>query len=1028
MGATAGNTVVAMTLSLIVGPPNSGRTGKMIDGYLAAIERDPVLVVPTLDDAERFETELTGRVGAVLGATVCTFDRLFSLVAQATETPALPALSPIQRTRVAREAVDRCGGLVALAASSRRAGFAAALDEIVADLQAARVDPDTLAARAAQSEEAGPYEAEVARLYGAWCEVRDELGRADSHSLASDAIAALRERPDSWRARPVFLYGFDDLTIEQLDLLRALLGAADVTVALPWEDRDALTAARGALFAELREIEGVTIETLEADPTFTSSRSLFEVERRFGEPRDARGESIAPDGGIELLASAGELAEAEAVGGAIAGLLDDGEEAGEIAVVLRQPDALGPLYRRVFARFGIPAAVQADLDVTRTLTGAGMVALLEAATGSMTAEDVLDYLRTPGIDSQNRVDWFEGRIRRGRLSSADEAIADWNSGEGRRKLAEIEKMRSASGADLLREAARQARWIAEGAMRHTGEVAGEDRSLELRAGGEIESGLLELADLGLDVDPARLAWTVRELTVLLWRGPTEGRVRVISPYRARARRVKHLFLCSLQDGDFPRRDSGGPLLSDDSRAALALRPRVKAEAEDRYLFALSLSRPKDRVWLSWRVADDEGGAAARSPFVDEVRELLDPPLPDDLEERDDALLAEADGRGIAEPVFAPGAAPSEDELARALAARVGSASEGTGGLDASEPALRERIAARLEGAADATTLKRLHPGPLQVPSVLAEMEDKDRFGPSTLEEFATCPYRWFVQHELQPQRIGPESDALTSGDVAHRVLEALYRERPGDTARPSPANLEVWRARALELIEELGAKKLPRERSATAATLRRTEGLVLAFLADEAATDVAFDPDPDLFEASFGIEGEDEKPAFAISPTAAVHGKIDRIDLGPSGEALVQDYKSSAKVEGGRGMLKRGKFQLQLYLLAVRELWNRELAGGVYRPLGGSGDRHPKGLLRKELEGDLAGLDPRPRDHLKEEDFEQALAEARARAGEIADEIQAGDIGRRPMNDRCPKYCTFQPICRRERGLPEEEPGEEEDE
>jgi hypothetical protein len=55
------------------------------------------------------------------------------------------------------------------------------------------------------------------------------------------------------------------------------------------------------------------------------------------------------------------------------------------------------------------------------------------------------------------------------------------------------------------------------------------------------------------------------------------------------------------------------------------------------------------------------------------------------------------------------------------------------------------------------------------------------------------------------------------------------------------------------------------------------------------------------------------------------------------------------------------------------------------------------------------------------------LEAARAKALEITDEIQAGDIGRRPINDRCPSYCTFQPICRRERGLPEEEPQSEED-
>ena len=48
----------AMSLSLIVGPPNSGRAGEIRARLEAALDRDPVLVVPTLDDADRFEREL----------------------------------------------------------------------------------------------------------------------------------------------------------------------------------------------------------------------------------------------------------------------------------------------------------------------------------------------------------------------------------------------------------------------------------------------------------------------------------------------------------------------------------------------------------------------------------------------------------------------------------------------------------------------------------------------------------------------------------------------------------------------------------------------------------------------------------------------------------------------------------------------------------------------------------------------------------------------------------------------------------
>ncbi|MFL5906267.1 MAG: PD-(D/E)XK nuclease family protein [Solirubrobacterales bacterium] len=982
-----------MTLNLIVGPPNSGRTGAILDGFRDAAGRDPVLVVPTVDDVERFEEELTRDGAAVIGATVGTFDELFALVARATDAHVAPAISRTQRLRLAREAAAR-SELRILTASSRRPGFPAALEELVSELQAALVDPMALREQAA---EAGPYEGEVASLYGSYLQVRDELGLHDDHSLAAATTAAVRARPESWGARPVFLYGFDDLTVEQLELVRELSAHAQVTIALPWEDRESLTLARGALFAQLRDIEGVSIERLEAEPRFTSSGTLFEVERRFGET--AAGDLVENDGGVALLASAGELAEVEAVGAEVARLLSDGTPAREIAIVLRDPRSSGPLYRRVLGRFRIPVAVQADLAAARTNTGAGLIALLQASVGRGRASDLLSYLRTPGVANPSKVDWFERRLLRGRIRTTDEAIEAWapNSDNGDDGLREVRRLREARpGAELLREAGRQARWIAESAVRREGAVAGEDRALELRAGAEIEQALIELAELGLPSSAAEVIAAVSDLDVPMWRGPTEGRVRVISPYRARARRVAHLFVCSMQDGDFPRRDAGGPLLSDDSRRALALPARKKAEIEDRYLFSVCLSRPKQRLWLSWRSADDEGGATSRSPFVDEVRELLAPGLPADLEERDEAIVAEAGGRGLAESVFDPGSAPSEIELARANAAIGPRATNG-----------------------------RLRPGPLQLEPVLERMREIKLFGPSTLEEYAVCPYRWFIGHELKPQPVGPEAEPLTTGQIAHKVLEALYENPPGPDARPTTASLPAWRERATELISEIGVQRLPRELADTAAALRRVEGLVLAFLADEAATATAFTPS--LTEAAFGFE-DSEKGPLPLS-TGGVHGQIDRIDLGPNGEALVQDYKSGGRVDGGAGMLeKRGKLQLQLYMLAARELWGHDLAGGLYRPLGATSNRTPKGLLRKELADDLAGLDPRPNDHLDDEAFDAALDAARDKAEEIVGAVQSGRVVRDPIGGSCPDWCSFQPICRRERGLPEEEPWSEDSE
>ena len=112
-----------MPLKLIIGPPNSGRTGVVLEGFRAAVSRDPVLVVPTVDDVERFEAELTREGDAVIGATVRTFDQLFGLVARATDAPAGPALSPAQRRARARpspEPSSSCSLGLRAARDSRR--------------------------------------------------------------------------------------------------------------------------------------------------------------------------------------------------------------------------------------------------------------------------------------------------------------------------------------------------------------------------------------------------------------------------------------------------------------------------------------------------------------------------------------------------------------------------------------------------------------------------------------------------------------------------------------------------------------------------------------------------------------------------------------------------------------------------------------------------------------------------------------------------------------------------------------------
>ena len=66
-----------MPIRLIVGPPNSGRAGEVRRRLVARASEEPVLVVPTGDDAAWFERELCAGGAPSLGISIRTFGWLF---------------------------------------------------------------------------------------------------------------------------------------------------------------------------------------------------------------------------------------------------------------------------------------------------------------------------------------------------------------------------------------------------------------------------------------------------------------------------------------------------------------------------------------------------------------------------------------------------------------------------------------------------------------------------------------------------------------------------------------------------------------------------------------------------------------------------------------------------------------------------------------------------------------------------------------------------------------------------------------
>jgi ATP-dependent helicase/DNAse subunit B len=897
-----------MPLKLITGPPNSGRADRILSLFRDRLDRDPVLVLPTLDDVFRFERGLC-KAGAALGGTAMTFGELFREVARCTGAPSAGELTPAQRLAAVSTAIAaRRGRLGPLRRSAARPGFAIPFERLLDELQGAGLDPASLGS-AAQTLEASAYLNDLTALFDAYAEQRDRIGRLDVHGIALGAIAALRAAPQGWRERPVFLYDPGDLTPNQRRLLEALSEATEVTVALSAEEGNQALAARAGLLERLGGLaaETETLRVPEGPEPFGIDPLPAHLQRELGAAEPAR---RPPGDGLVLLRSAGERGEAEAIAAEVAKLVAAGADPAEIAIAVRDPARSGPLLASVLESCGVPVALEAELAVAGTSVGGTLIALLEAEFGSRRASDLLRFLRGPSGLRPAQVDWFERAVRRRRLRTADAALALWAE-RHERLPGDLERLRRGASEGTAALAATVAGLAATMASRplrseEDGPAPRRGDGLELRAGAAIAGALADLAEIpDLAPEPAALAATLREIRFRAWSGPVEGRVRIASPYRLRASRFEYAFVASLQDGEFPRRDRGvDPFLSEAQRPALGLEPRRDPDAEERYLFHACLALAGRRLFLSYRDSDENGAAEPRSPFIDEVLRLLEPATAEDGADPVEAELTVS--RDLARVVHPARAAPSETELARSIAARgIDVDAEAAPAAVEASSAAGKRIARRLATARAAARACRA-PGPLSNPAVLDALGAVPAYGGTTLEGFDVCSYRWFVSHELDPQPLDPAPDPLVQGGLMHAALELLYRERPGGDPLPRPGSLAAWTERSRDLLAEIAAERGMGDHPAERAIARRVEALLARFLADEAERHTG-GFEPWLLEAYFG-EGEGaDRPALRIDGWG-LHGAIDRVDRRPGGGALVLDYKLS------RTVTPREKFEEQAKL------------------------------------------------------------------------------------------------------------------
>ena len=991
-----------MPLTLITGPANAAKAGAVLERYRAALAREPLLVVPTPADAEHYGRELAAE-GIVVGAEVVTFEWLVRGIARATGVRPR-VLGSVARERVVRAVVAETR-LSALGPSAAAPGFPAAAGALFAELGRSLVTPArfTSALRTwAAAGEAPPFVEELAALYSGYHRRLDALAAVDAEGLARAALDALRERPAAWGGRPVFLYGFDDLTPLQRDAVETLARHADVCVALAYEPGRAAFAGRAGTVLDLEPLaERHEVLADRSEHYAPRARTaLHHLERSLFEPAPAR---LTPNGAVRLLEAGGERAEAELVAAAVLELLAGGVVPEDIAVIAREGEPLA----QVLSAYGVAASLERNRSFERTRLGAGVLAAARAALPGGTAADLLTWLRTPGrLADPDAADALETRVRRTGVRSAAEARRLLQRLDARATArapdphaagglapelaapapaastaqalgAALDALADAAagGADAFLEAlVAEADAIWTGPHRRQAAVLDPEDAADARAAAALRRAAKELRSLAAS-DPA-LAGTPAELleslaSVAVREPAAPGGVLVADPLAIRARRFRAVFVCGLQEGAFPRHPAPEPFLDDAARAALAratglvLRRHEDTLPEERYLFYAAVSRPEEVLFLSFRSSDEEGDPVQPSAFVDDVRALFT-----------DELWDRRGKRVLAEVTWPPRDAPTAHELRRARAAE----------QDLADP-------------------PALAP-PTSAP-VLATLGERRTEAARGLETFAGCGVRWLVESLLRPERVEPDPDAMRRGSLAHQVLERTLRrlrERTG-SGRLTPASLPA----ALEELEAAMADLRATAGGTPARAMLRELDVDLRRLLRHEAEDGA-GLEPVQLEWGFGGAGDAHPPLPLPEAGLGVTGRVDRIDVAGDGRALITDYKGRSVTAGAR-WAQDNKLQVALYALAARELLDVEPAGALYQPVGHR-DVRPRGLVRDDMPGRYVNGDV-----VDAEAFEAGLADAREAATRAATEMRAGRI--RACPDSCsPKGCSYPGICRA-RDIPE---------
>jgi ATP-dependent helicase/DNAse subunit B len=467
---------------------------------------------------------------------------------------------------------------------------------------------------------AGIFEDVEARLKTTGFALRNRRLRAAAAKLRSGDVPV----------PPLTIFdGFFTLAPVEVELIEALAGRDAVTVTLP---EGLASPQRAGLL--LRSAKGAA-RTPESIQEPIAPRSVL---REFLGSERARQRMIragfsetrftevlrAPE--RVIFSAATPEREAEEIARRILEHAERGRRFREMAVVLRSRDPYGPLIETTLARFGIPARGYFLDPLASHPAVAYLAGVVRAMIEGWDHATLGELLRQPvsGVGATAEGDRFDFELRERLPGSGLPIAAIREAPDALNQFQKIsawrsERLEPAEWAERLKTLGRLVAqpaieeragrdqfhvWRSTAAARARFEEIVEEAAGFAGSEKTLLAGFWTRVETALAVEPLRLEDRRRDV------------VHVMDVYEARQWELPVVFVCGLLERAFPKYHGENPVLGDAERRRLGLPTSADAQAEERFLFDLAVTRATAQLVLSYARFDEKGEETLPSFFLE----------------------------------------------------------------------------------------------------------------------------------------------------------------------------------------------------------------------------------------------------------------------------------------------------------------------------------------------------------------------------------------------------------------------------